>query len=366
LVTNPKQLVAAFRAERASIPILDRCSEREPLLDMSASSSPELRKLTEYQQVCQSFVAGEMMLFTDMPKDDEDAKLRATKLAAQLLEFKKAGVKPLIMVEPVSDWGLIDFKEFDSGFYDVWLKTYFKTLKASGLTTADLGTWTPFPEANLPYWNNLSATPADFANVVNRYLRLLNAEFPGVEGSVLLNSATYETTDFEWANGEYSSLRTYVAGLDKTLVSSFGLQGFSWMPANGQQGAGIFDAGEYLNHRLAMEAADILGTKKVWYNTGSFGAKYTLDPERMVTLSPAKRQDVLNAIVEEMLKLKEKGYDVRINLFAEDKSELTEATDWSYWDSSTLSASPDASVFVGLMRRLNQEQIALSLFDRAK
>ena len=339
------------------------CSTQAPIANLAQSTEPHLRKFAEYQSVCQSGVASELMLFTDMPKDAIDAKTRATQLAATLNQFSEAGVRPLVMVEPVTDWGLIDFKEFDSGFYDQWLAIYFQTLKANGVTDVAMGTWAPFPEANLPYWNNASATPKDFSNVVNRYLRIMKNTFPNAQGTVLLNSATYETTDFQWQNGEYISLRDYVTGLDKTLVTSFGLQGFPWMPEATQTGPGIFDASEYLNYRLASEAADILGTKQIWFNTGTFQSKYTLDRERTVYLAPSKRVDMLNGILDEALKLKAKGYSVRINLFSQNKSKDAEATDWSYWSTATQAQSSHAPAFTTFARRLTQEQISLSLFD---
>ncbi len=352
----------ADRTEAKTVSGGGACSADAALV-LSASSEPHLAKLAEYQEACSSLVAGELMLFTDMPNSDTDAYARATAFAATLKAFKAAGVRPLVMVEPVTDWGLIDFAEFNSGFYDSWLKTYFQTLRAAGITDADMGTWGPFPEANLPYWNNANATPADFANVVNRYLRIMKQVFPGASGTVLLNSATYETTDFEWRNGEYVSLRAYVTGLDKTLVTSFGLQGFPWMPDATQTGPGIFDAGEYLNWHLAAEAADLLGTKDVWFNTGTFGAKYTLDQDKTVTLAPAKRADMLNGILDEALKLKTAGYRIRINLFAENKRTVAEATDWSYWPTGGQLTSPHMPVFTAFARRAAQAQIPLSLFD---
>jgi hypothetical protein len=137
------------------------------------------------------------------------------------------------------------------------------------------------------------------------------------------------------------------------------------MPAATQQGNGIFDANEYLNYQLASEAADTLGVKKIWLNTGSFRAKYTLDPEKTVTLSPSKRQDVLNGIIAEADKLRDKGYDVGINLFAQDKSTVSEATDWSYFSSATVKTSPDTPVLTAFVRATQTNKIHLSLFDTA-
>jgi hypothetical protein len=342
------------------------CTSEGALTTLSGSNEPHLQKLQEYQEACGSFVTNSLMVFTDMPKDDRDAVSRATRLAETLRAFKAAGVTPLVIVEPVSDWGLIDFTEFGNGFYDTWINRYFQELRNLGLTDADLGTWVPFPEANLPYWNNKNATPADFSAVVNRYLRILKQYYPTTPGSVLLNSATYDTNDFEWSNGEYISLRPYLIGIDKNLVQSFGLQGFSWMPKATQTGPGVFNAAEYLNAKMAIEAAETLGVKKIWYNTGSFERKYTLDEQFTVNLSPGRRKDVLNGIIAQAKKTQAAGYSVSINLFAEDKSNVAEATDWSYWQQGQYKASEHTVVLTSFVRQLSEAQIGLSLFDIKK
>ncbi|MEI6477731.1 MAG: hypothetical protein WCO52_01985 [bacterium] len=348
-----------------SVQVTGDCSNLKPIVGLSASSSPELQKLAEYQEVCHSFVTDQMMIFGDMPKDSVDAKHRADIMATKLKEFKKHGVHPLVIIEPSSDWGLVDFTEFSSGFYTPFIQTYFAELKAQGLTDADMGTWVPFPEANLPYWNNQSATPATYATDVNIYLRALRAQFPKTRTSIMLNSATYDSSDFNWANGEYVSLLPYVKGIDKGLVTSFGLQGFPWLPNAKQTGPGIVDAAQYLGYDIASEAADSLGTKEIWYNTGSFHSKYTLDASNTITVPPAKRADILNGILAQANKLKKNGYSVTINIFAQDKSGVTEATDWSYWNSDTIITSPDSPVFTSFVRSTNQSGIKLSLFDIA-
>jgi hypothetical protein len=340
-----------------------KCSDRAKIEGLEQAKDPHLRKLAEYQAVCDSFVTDRMMVFTDMPKDELVARAAAKKMAETLKEFSYFGVKPLVIVEPVSEWGLIDFEEFGTGFYDEWIRAYFSTLKSEGITNEMMGAWVPFPEANLPYWNHANATPKDFAAIVNKYLSFMKAEFPQAKGSVMLNSATYDNDDFDWANGEYVSLIPYVSGIQRGLVDSFGIQGFSWAPPAGSQRSGIFDAREYLNARLAMEAADALGTKEIWFNTGSFGSKYTLDEEKMITIEPGKRKDILNGILSEVATAQQKGYTVWINLFSEDKSRLAEATDWSYWKDYSDVANPHRSVFIDFVTKAREMNLPLSLFD---
>ncbi len=108
----------------------------------------------------------------------------------------------------------------------------------------------------------------------------------------------------------------------------------------------------------SVEAAQALGTKTIWFNTGTFGRKYTLDRDSQVTVSASKRKDLLNGIDTEVLRAKAKGYEVTINLFAEDKSATSEATDWSY-----LSSGEEIQILSGFINRLKRENIAFSFFD---
>ncbi len=342
----------------------DKCSNEKAIEFPKDLAEPHLKKLSQYQDICGSKVTNSMMVFTDMPKDAIIARENAKKLAETLKQFNKYGIKPTVIVEPISEWGLIDFQEFGTGFYDNWIFTYFNELKRQGVTDEMMGTWVPFPEANLPYWNHANAQPADFAGIVNRYLKILKQQFPAAEGSILLNSATYETDDFEWTNGEYVSLRQYVVGLDKNLIDSVGLQGFPWVSPKEATSNAVFNPSEFLNHSLIAEAADILGVKDIWLNTGTFGAKYTIDPENTVYISADKRKDLLNGILSEAFNLKNLGYNVTINIFAQDKSLLPEATDWSYLPNSFSRDEQAQVVFVEFASKANNNKIGLSLFDR--
>ena len=357
--------IAAFtRAPQVTVDNSFRCSDNKPIAGLEQTRDPQLRKLAEYQQLCHSAVASTVMIFTDMPNSEATAQAAATKMAATLKEFNKYHVTPLVIAEPVTTWGDIDFEEFTAGFYDKWIDAYFKALRAQGITTQQMGIWVPFPEANLPYWNRNNAKPKDFATMVNKYLGAAHKHFPGVQASVMLNSATYDADDFDWANGEYLSLIPYVKDIQKGLVQSFGLQGFPWLPNARQSGPGILDAGEFLNHKLAKEAADTLGVKKIWFNTGTFGLKYADDVGKQVSLDPSRRTDVLNSILAQAQTLKKEGYQISINLFSQNKSQTAEATDWSYFATNTINTSSNSPVFANFAARLHQERIELWLFDR--
>ncbi|HMH70447.1 MAG TPA: hypothetical protein VK502_03530, partial [Candidatus Saccharimonadales bacterium] len=61
--------------------------------------------------------------------------------------------------------------------------------------------------------------------------------------------------------------------------------------------------------------------------------------------------------------LQGQGFSVAVHLFAEDKSGVNEATDWSYWKSSNVSTSRDAYVFRIFVHDLQAAGIPLWLFD---
>jgi hypothetical protein len=341
-----------------------RCSPQAPIKGLDQAKDPQLRKLAKYQDLCHSRVTTKVMIFNNMPKDNVEAANNARQMSATLKEFNKFGVTPIVATEPVASWGDVDFQEFKAGFYDQWLATYFQAIKSQGITDQEMGIWVPFPEANLPYWNRNNATPGDFAAIVNKYLTIAQQSFPRLQGSVLLNSATYNANDFNWANGEYVSLVPYVKDLNKNLVQSFGMEGFPWKPPANESGPGIFDASQFLNYKLAQEAADAMGTRKIWFNTGTFASKYDGDPTRQTYVSPEQRVDVLNGILAQANQLKSRGYDISINLFAQDKSHATEATDWSYFNDSNVMTSSASPAFANFASRLNQARIDLWLFDR--
>lgn len=338
-----------------------QCRPEVPL-GLDGATSKYMQKLSEYQVLCGSKVADKYMVFTSMPNSKEDAQALAQRLLPELKAMQSAEVTPVVIVEPTSEWGLIDFTEFNTGFYDAWINDYFIEMKKAGLTDDTMGIWVPFPEANLPYWNRKNATPKDFAQIVNRYLSIYKTHFPRARSSILLNSATYESDDFDWERGEYMSLLPYVSDIKPGLVDSFGLQGFPWSPPATREGNGIFDAREFLNYKLAVEAASKLKVKEIWFNTGTFMTKYAQDEEKKVTIEASKRKDVSYGIVNEVIRAKESGFNVWVNVFAEDKSKVAEATDWSY-----LQVGRDhQQVFHDFIWRLNEAGIGISLYDVKK
>jgi len=340
------------------------CSDRDKNTELSSSEEKHLVQINKYQELCKSYITSQVMIFTDLPKDSNEAISKAKDMADILIAFSDANITPLVIVEPVTTWGLTDFQEFGNGFYNTWIQDYFKELKAHGITDEQMGTWVPFPEANLPYWNHANATPAEFAKVVNTYLSLMKSEFPEASGSILLNSATYESDDFNWVNGEYVSLHQYVVGLDHDLIDSVGLQGLPWISSATDEPSSVFNPQEFINHALIEEVAVELEAKNIWFNTGTFGAKYTVNKESTSFVTPEKRKDMLNGILSEAIKLENLGFEVTINIFAQDKSASPEATDWSYLNESFSGSLESEQVFIDFAAKATNNNIELSLFDR--
>lgn len=339
------------------------CSDKKPL-DIGETSELHLKKLSDYQDICGSFVTDKLMVFTGFSQDAETAKTDAATMADRLKQFYTVGVTPVIIAEPYIQDQAMSYKEYLAGKYDAGMDAYFKALKEAGITDGMMGTWVPFPESNTPSWNNKDTEPKDFALCVNKYLGKLKQYFPAAKGSILLNATTYEPDDANWENGDYIGFSEYIGLINRDLVDSFGIQGFPWVSNAQQVKRTIFNAFEFLQPDLAIGAAQSLRTRDIWINTGTFASKYIQDPAKVVHLSINERKALLNNILDVAKYIRdyqENEYRVTINLFSEDKSDATEQTDWSY-----VQDEDSSKVLKEFLQSANRYNIPLSLFDRAK
>lgn len=342
----------------------DRCSSKPALKLDGFASEPHLAKLAQYQRTCGSAATTELMIFTSFPANLALADSDAVTMANRLKTFAAAGVKPLVIVEPYAGDAAMSYKEYLAGKYDAAVDRYFQRLREAGITDAMLGTWVPFPESNTPAWNNKDTEPRDFALCVNRYLQAYKKQFPTAKASILLNATTYEPDDLEYNNGDYISLIPYLQDLDKSLVNSVGIQGFPFVSRATQARREIFKADEFLQPDLAIEAAKELRTRDIWFNTGTFAAKYTNNQQNRVVISANERKAILAGIVETAKNLQtyqQNEYRIAINLFSEDKSGATEATDWAYFQSAD-----HETIFRSFMASAADKDIPVSLYDKAK
>jgi hypothetical protein len=342
-------------------PTLGSCNFAPMHNNLSSSSNPILQKLAEYEQVCGGSVASRIMVFTNLPASQQEAQAAAADFANTLNEFAKFNIPPLVIMEPTTSQGTVNFHDYSSGSYDPILDTYFQSLKAHGITDSSMGMWVYFPEADIPNWG--ATDPSVYASNVTRSIQLQKKYFPASKSSVLLDAMSYPAGSTGWDNGQYVSLAPYLNGIPKGLVDSFGLQGFPWVPPANVKSTANLNPATFLNSSIAAEAAKILGTSNIWLNTGTFSVSYANSPTQKVTMSPDQRQVILNGIASQALGLKKAGFKTDINLFSQNKSKTDEAIDWSYWSSGAIAQSPYKNVFINFASQLHGNGSELWLFD---
>jgi len=318
-----------------------------------------LRKLGEYEKLCGGAVTDTLMVFSGMPGSVAQANENATDMSYTLKEFSKFGIKPLVVMEPTTADGLIDFQKFSQGYYDSAFTAYFHKLKSLGITDSMMGTWAPFPESNIPEWG--STNPSQFSTNFVRSANLQKQVFPSSKVSIILDSLSYPPGVLDWDGGAYVSLAPYLQGIPKGLVDSFGYQGFTWAAPAGQPWSN-HDAGKFLKPDIAKEAAEILGTNHIWLNTGTYKTFYTSIPAKRVEISPQARSQILSDITAQAAWLQARGFKVTVSLFAENKTGTGEDVDWSYWSGSD-PTGPHADILKNFMADLRSRGVGFWLFD---
>lgn len=330
------------------------CTSR-PLITRGSTSDPQLKALIEYEEACQSAFVDYMMVFTNMPISTENAQAMADAMAVRLNQFDEASVKPMVIVEPDTEWGLVDFQEYTTGFYDLWINDYFARLKANGISDDQMGIWVPFPEPQQEFWNN-NGDPDDFAKSINKYFKSLRTAFPLAETAILLDSQTGETD-------QAPQLLAYTRLIEDGLVDYAGLQGFPWHPREeGDPRSSVISADVFAPAYLAEEVAKSLGTKKIILNTGSYRHKKA-DNGGAITITTDEREQTLDSIYTEISLLKDAYYEVTVNIFSENKLETKEGVDWSYWQAGLYEQSDHRSLFTNFVYDLNQKDVKISIYD---
>lgn len=333
---------------------LPKCNNTRSI-DRPSTNDPQLKALVEYEEVCQSTFASQLMLFTNMPTNEKEAVELADKMTTRLKAFDKFNVQPLVVVEPDSTLGLIDFQEYARGDYDMWIDAYFARLKQNDITSKQLGMWLPFPEPQQDFWNN-NSNPDDFANSINRYFKTLRAHFPEGETAILLDSEVGSEKDA-------SQLVAYTRLIEPKLITSVGLQGFPWHPIEeGDVRKPILSADTFAPAYVLEEVAKSLNTKEVFFNTGTYRHRKVSEGGEMA-VATAERKATLDSIAKEAKTIKGAGYSVTVNLFAENKLSAKEGVDWSYWQSGQASNASNAMLFTDFSRSLLQNDIQISLYD---
>ncbi len=354
---DPKVLAAASTNTATETRLLG-CGVTAPRHGgLNTSSIAQLKKLAEYEAVCEGGLASRVSFFAAMPRSAAEATSQAQWVATVLKEFARTGVAPLVFFEPAG----VPIKDLGAGAYDVALSTYFSTLKTQGITDIQMGVWVPIPEGNIPVWGNTD--PNDFAGSITKVVQIQKQYFPTSKAAVLLQSMTYPSGT-SWAGGSYKSFVPYVQPIPKGLIDSFGLQGFAWPPTSPADVAQL-DPKSFLRVDLAAEAARALGVQEVWMNTGTFARSLIVSRTNPYTLSPEQRQNILNGVVAQARTLSGQGFTTSVHLFAEDKAHTAEGIDWSYWPSGQAENSANMGIFKTFVNDLRSANIALWLYDSA-
>ena len=332
----------------------DKCTDK-PLSTRPATTDPQLKVVSEYETACKSAFIDNLMVFTKMPISTQNAEQMADTMTAKLRQFDNFGIKPIIIIEPDSDWGLVDFHEYSTGFYDQWMRDYFARLKTNGIASDQLGIWVPFPEPQQTYWNN-NADPDDFALSVNRYFGSLRDAYPKAKTAILLDSQTGETN-------QAPQLLAYTRLIKDGLVDYAGIQGFPWHPGDpNDKRESVTSAAAFIPASLTEEVAKSLNTNHVFINTGTFRHKKATDGG-FITVTTDERQKTLESIRNEVTKLQKDKYDVLLNIFSENKLETKEGVDWSYWQPGLSGQSDHTNLLTTFINELKKDNVAISLYD---
>ncbi|HMH70411.1 MAG TPA: hypothetical protein VK502_03345, partial [Candidatus Saccharimonadales bacterium] len=287
---TPKVAAATPSASRSA----DCTSAVKTHSGLTAATSPQLKKLVQYERVCVSGIVSQVSFFVPTPTSEQEARDYARDTTAQLREFSTYGISPLVFFEPTTPTGLVSLANYRAGAYDTALDTYFAAIKAAGITDTQMGTWVPLPEGNIPVWT--SVHPDDFAACVTKAVTYQKKHFPGSKASVMLDTLSYPGAN-SWSGGRAVSFLPYVRPIPAGLIDSVGLQGFPWSPAANESGPTNGGPREYLRIDLAAEAARVLHVKDVWLNTGTFGTRYANQSGRQITASTDQRLAQLTGVV---------------------------------------------------------------------
>ncbi len=353
-----QELARQINTGNTTPPVDGSTCSTQPKLLFGDSIDSNILRLDKYQKLCNSFASNRLMFFTDMPTTNDQGVVKGKQIAAKLLEFKKYSISPIVIAEPTDGATKISIKQFSLKTYEEPLDTYFRTIKEQGVDDSSIGTWVPFPEPNVPYWNFDGAVPADFGTNINIYIGALKKYFKA-KASILLNSQTYVPEDINWEFGSYETFIPYIKNIKTGILDSFGVQGLPWVsPANTKRRE-QFAAKEFLQPELTVEASKLLKVREVWFNTGTFSEKYTNDPNRKSRVSVASRKTMLSEILTEAENIQNAKFDVWINLFAEDKSYLSENTNWSYFGTGE-----SQTILKEFISKSITQDVKLAIFDR--
>jgi hypothetical protein len=353
--TAPAPVVVDFCSDSSKQQI---CSEKSMVGNLEKSVYPGLAKLKLYQDICQSNPFSSEMVFINFPLTKSEAESYALDVAQILKEFAADKIDPVIVFEPIGSSGNVNFTNIAEGKYKSVLDYYFQKISEQGIDSVTIGTWLPYPEANTPAFGQKSFLPADFSKMVNSFVDSYRSKFSTGKVGILLDSRSYAPGDTNWSSGQLVSFSPYLTGIKNSAIDIFYLQGFPWAPTKSEKEmASSLDPNEYLPDVILKEAAQILGTKKIALHTGTYRKKYRTSGET-ITMTSAERKKILDDTLTIAENLKQQDYQPTISLFAENKFNDGEETDWSY-----LGNSADETVLKNFLRQAGCLGVNMVLYD---
>lgn len=330
-----------------------------PMINITNTENPHLKKLADYQKVVGGFVGNQLMVFLNMPESAANIEGASYYIANTANEFAKFGITPIFVIEPYGDNGQLDLGRIKNGDYVAKLDSLFALLKwARWLTEDKLGLIVPYPEINTPAFNRTNFVPTDLPILVNQYFDVVRKYYPNARWGLLLDGKSYDVNK-TWGQGEYKSYAPYVTGIKPGYISTFWVQGFPWVSADGSIKS--YDPNVFLPISLAKESANLLSVNKIWFNTGTMKRSYPWSP---VNTSAEERQSMVNGIINQWNSLKNQGFDVMIHIFAENKFQMGEWVDWSYIENaSDWVLSPHEAVFASFVSQAQTSNLNTGIYD---
>lgn len=329
------------------------------MISITNTENPHLKKLADYQKITWGFVGDHLMVFLNMPESAASIEGASYYIANTANEFAKFGITPIFIIEPYGDNGQLDLWKIKNGDYVAKLDSLFALLKwARWLTEDKLGLIVPYPEINTPAFNRANFVPTDLPILVNQYFDVVRKYYPNARGGLLLDGKSYDIGK-SWGQGEYKSYAPYISGIKPGYISTFGVQWFPWVSADGNIKS--YEPTVFLPTSLAKEAADLLSIKKIWFNTGTMKRSYPANP---VYTSAEERTVMMGGIVNQGKSLVSQWYSVLIHIFAENKFQMGEWVDWSYIENASDGVlAPHEWVFASFIEWLKGSTIQVWIYD---
>jgi hypothetical protein len=320
----------------------------------STSQKVSYQPLERYNQMAGGDFASSVMVFSSVPVNSEETENVATRIAEKIKTLSNSGLQAVIVIEPISaSAGKLSFTDIALGKYNNDFVALVAALKAKGVTNANIGNWIIWPEPNLPdkYWNKPGFVSSTYGDMFNNFAGPLKAAFPNAQTTILMDTKSYEPDDIDYARGTATSWSPYLIRVNKNLVTTIGIQGFTWYSKDGRDE--LTDPKQYLPTNLVVEAANQLGVKNVLVNTGQAKA-YKSTSGSIVSIPDAKRRGINNQVAAQILSIHNQGFGVTANFFVEDKID-TEGVNFSYPDS-------DGAMFRLLVNDLNYAKVKIGMF----